>query len=288
MHQSGVPNHPTVARRRSARALPGRCRPFAATPRPDTDSKTVHRSGQALRELADNAQCGQPGPGNQISICLGVLPSGLDLVTGGLRRQCVDGAGIALIGVKRKLVDHVVTPRPPMPLCRGEEPPRIRADQSDRGRPKMSQGTLNRCRRRNHGLTPFRTQFAKMRLNGLVTEKISRPCARQPNRLQREGIESIQCLSDIVKVSAQPGLRGQIRRSPYGPWHTPPLVASGPGIQSPRLGSPEVSRAPARHCARSNPHSFTASKFSFRAAPQYITHIFWRRADSGAAYADLV
>ena len=69
----------------------------------------------------------------------------------------------------------------------------------------MGQGTLNRCRRRNHGLASFRTQFAKMRLNGLVPEKISRPCARQPNRLQREGIEPIQCLGDIGKVSAQPG-----------------------------------------------------------------------------------
>ena len=55
-----------------------------------TQIRRQHRAEQALRELRDNAQCGQPAPHNQIGICLGVPPSGVDLVTGGLRRQRVD------------------------------------------------------------------------------------------------------------------------------------------------------------------------------------------------------
>ena len=156
-----------------------------------TQIRRQHWTRQTFGQLGNNAQCGQPGPRNQISICLGVLPSGSDCFTGGLWRQGVYGAGIALIRVKRKLVDHVVTPRPPMDLRRGEQPSRIRADQSDGVGTKISQGTFNCCRRRNDGLTPFRTQLAKMRLNCLMTEKISRSCAGQSNRLQRESIEPI-------------------------------------------------------------------------------------------------
>lgn len=100
-----------------------------------------HRTRKAFRELGDDAQSRQPGPRNEVGVGSLVSPSGFDSVAGSFWRKSVYSAGIALVGIKRKLVDHVATTSPPMALCRSEQPLWIRTDQSNRVDTKMGQGT---------------------------------------------------------------------------------------------------------------------------------------------------